>query len=129
MSDLSERAQKIRKQVLKTPEERASEKADEVFNWILSYFEKRLNIVLSENSLTFDYSRDRISIGSEWCHDDGGDDDYDYEEISLKPVTSKISLDDFLNILKERIESEKGFKCKLGDTDDSEAKKITVTIE
>ena len=125
MSDLSKKAQETRKLVLKTPEERASEKADEVFDWILSYFQKRSEVVISKNSLTFDCSEDKISIGSEMVH--YVDDYLEYEEISLIPVTSRISLDVFLDILKARIEREEGFKCKLEDTDDP--KKITVTIE
>ena len=129
MSDLSKKAQETRKLVLKTPEERASEKADEVFDWILSYFEKSLNIVLSEKSITFSCSkfREKIYIGDDRHYYSNYD--YEYDDISLELVTSEISVDDFLDILKERIEHEEGFKCKLEDTDDPEEKDITVTIE
>ena len=128
MSDLSKKAQETRKLVLKTPEERASEKADEVFDWILSYFEKRREVVVSENSLTFDCFEDRISIGfvpkRDYIHSE-----YDYDEISLQPVTSKISLDFFLEKKKKRIESYEGFNCKPEYTDNPKKKKIIVTIE
>ena len=126
MSDLSKKAQEIRKLVLKTPEERASEKADEVFDWILSYFQKRNEVGLSENSLTFFYSKKEIStfLKDSFCYDDE-DEEVEYEEILLKSVTSRISLDGFLAILKARIEREEGFVFKKCEETD----RFIVTIE
>ena len=101
-----------------------------------SYIQKNLHfyidinseVVVSENSLTFDCFEDRISIGFEperdYIHSE-----YDYDEISLQPVTSKISVDGFLAILKARIEREEGFNCKPEYTDNPKKKKIIVTIE
>ena len=123
MSDLSKKAQETRKLVLKTLEKRASEKADEVFDWILSYFQKMLEFNVSLNCLTFDCYKEKYTFIPEYyiC--------YRSDKITLMPVVPKISLDDFLDILKERIEREEGFKCELDVNIFSKEKEITVIIE
>ena len=92
----------------------------------MSYFQKRNEVGLSENSLTFFYSKKEIStfLKDSFCYDDE-DEEVEYEEILLKSVTSRISLDGFLAILKARIEREEGFVFKKCEETD----RFIVTIE
>ena len=119
--NLSERAQEIRKQVVEQRNKKVTEMVDAIFGGILKTFEQAIhnrdNKILCKSCIDI------------WCDLDKQEIQYGDDGFGLINIALMMSLEDFLGMLKGRIEKEEGYKCDIKSFSNPERILLTVTIE